>query len=62
MPFLKMKDKLVFLRKFCYTQLTDIEQEKNGIYYYDRRPKLDMKRIKTIFEKIPSNRSLKIKE
>lgn len=47
---------------FCYTQLTDIEQEKNGIYYYDRRPKLDMKRIKTIFEKIPSNRSLKIKE
>lgn len=47
---------------FCYTQLTDIEQEKNGIYYYDRRPKLEMKRIKTIFEKIPSNRSLKIKE
>ncbi|EFS31371.1 glycoside hydrolase family 2 protein [Bacteroides sp. D2] len=47
---------------FCYTQLTDIEQEKNGIYYYDRRPKLDMKRIKTIFEKIPSNRFLKIKE
>lgn len=39
---------------FCYTQLTDIEQEKNGIYYYDRRPKLDMQRIKAIFEKIPS--------
>lgn len=39
---------------FCYTQLTDIEQEKNGIYYYDRRPKLDMNRIKAIFEKIPS--------
>jgi len=24
---------------FCYTQLTDVEQEVNGIYYYDRRPK-----------------------
>lgn len=24
---------------FCYTQLTDIEQEKNGLYYYDRAPK-----------------------
>lgn len=47
---------------FCYTQLTDIEQEKNGIYYYDRSPKLDMQRIKNIFEKIPSNRSLKIEE
>ncbi len=47
---------------FCYTQLTDIEQEKNGIYYYDRTPKLNMQRIKSIFEKIPSNRSLKIEE
>ena len=44
----------------CYTQLTDIDLEKNGIYYYDRRPKLDMQRIKTIFEKIPS-RPKKIK-
>ena len=25
---------------FCYTQLTDVEQEQNGLYYYDRRPKL----------------------
>lgn len=24
---------------FCYTQLTDIEQEKNGLYTYDRRKK-----------------------
>ena len=21
---------------FCYTQLTDVEQEQNGLYYYDR--------------------------
>jgi beta-galactosidase/beta-glucuronidase len=24
---------------WCYTQLYDIEQETNGLYYYDRRPK-----------------------
>lgn len=51
-------DALIASRKnvcgFCYTQLTDVEQEKNGVYYYNRTPKLDMKRIKAIFEKIPS--------
>ena len=25
----------------CYTQLTDVEQEVNGLYTYDRRPKFD---------------------
>jgi hypothetical protein len=25
---------------FCYTQLTDVEQEKNGLYFYDRTRKL----------------------
>ena len=30
---------------FCYTQLTDIEQEKNGLYYYDRKPKFDVKKL-----------------
>ena len=39
---------------FCYTQITDVEQEKNGIYYYDRTPKFDSKRLKEIFESIPS--------
>ena len=34
---------------YCYTQLYDIEQEQNGIYYYDRTPKFDMKRIRSIF-------------
>jgi hypothetical protein len=23
----------------CYTQLYDVEQEQNGIYYFDRTPK-----------------------
>ena len=26
---------------FCYTQLTDVEQELNGIYRYDRSEKFD---------------------
>ena len=39
---------------FCYTQITDVEQEKNGIYYYDRTPKFDTARIRAIFERIPS--------
>jgi hypothetical protein len=33
---------------FCYTQLTDVEQEHNGLYYYDRRPKFDLKRLHDI--------------
>ncbi len=28
---------------FCYTQLTDVEQELNGIYHYDRSKKFDSK-------------------
>ena len=26
---------------FCYTQLTDVEQERNGVYTYERQPKFD---------------------
>lgn len=33
---------------FCYTQLTDVEQEHNGLYYYDRRPKFDVSRLHKI--------------
>ncbi len=36
---------------FCYTQLTDVEQEQNGIYNYDRSEKFDMARIRRIFQK-----------
>jgi beta-galactosidase/beta-glucuronidase len=36
---------------YCYTQLTDIEQEQNGIYNYNRTPKFDMARIRKIFGK-----------
>lgn len=33
---------------FCYTQLTDIEQEINGLLTYDRCPKADLSRIREI--------------
>ena len=36
---------------YCYTQLTDVEQEQNGIYNYDRTDKFDMKKIAEIFGK-----------
>jgi beta-galactosidase/beta-glucuronidase len=36
---------LKFLAGFCYTQLTDIEQETNGLLTYDRRPKVSPERI-----------------
>ena len=34
------------LQGFCYTQLTDVEQEINGLLTYDRRPKADLARIR----------------
>ena len=35
---------------YCYTQLTDVMQEQNGIYYYDRGVKYDMERVRKIFQ------------
>jgi beta-galactosidase/beta-glucuronidase len=32
----------------CYTQLTDVEQEINGLMTYDRKPKFDVKTVKEI--------------
>lgn len=37
------------LAGFCYTQLTDVEQEQNGVYYYDRVPKFAPEKFKAIF-------------
>ncbi len=31
---------------YCYTQLTDVFQEKNGIFTFDRRSKFDLERIR----------------
>lgn len=38
---------------YCYTQLTDVEQEQNGLYYYSRGEKFDMEKIHSIFSKVP---------
>ncbi|MDR2827862.1 MAG: glycoside hydrolase family 2 [Acholeplasmatales bacterium] len=35
---------------FCYTQLTDVEQEVNGLLTEDRKPKVDIKIIKDIID------------
>lgn len=35
---------------FCYTQLYDIEQERNGIYTYGRKLKFNIERLKKIFQ------------
>jgi beta-galactosidase/beta-glucuronidase len=33
---------------FCYTQLTDVEQEVNGLLTYDRNPKASLQKIREI--------------
>ncbi|MCC7450497.1 MAG: glycoside hydrolase family 2 [Anaerolineae bacterium] len=38
------------VKGFCYTQLTDVEQEINGLLTYDRRPKVDVAAIRAINE------------
>jgi beta-galactosidase/beta-glucuronidase len=37
-----------FMFGYCYTQLTDVFQEQNGIYFFDRSEKFDMERIRAI--------------
>lgn len=38
---------------FCYTQLTDVEQEQNGVYTYDRKDKFE----KEFFYKVNSRKA-----
>lgn len=33
---------------YCYTQLTDVFQEQNGIYTFDRQPKFDLPRLRAV--------------
>jgi beta-galactosidase/beta-glucuronidase len=33
---------------YCYTQLTDVFQEQNGVLTFDRRPKLDLARLSAV--------------
>ena len=43
------------VRGFCYTQLTDVEQEINGLLTYDRKPKVNSARLREINEKLAKN-------
>jgi hypothetical protein len=33
---------------YCYTQLTDVFQEQNGLFFFDRRAKFDAKRLHAV--------------
>ena len=49
--FQGLTDALLDNRRVCgysYTQLTDVEQERNGLYTYDRKPKFDVARLRKI--------------
>jgi hypothetical protein len=48
---------LTFLAGFCYTQLTDIEQEINGLLTYDRQPKVPAEEIARIHHDMLKHRS-----
>lgn len=37
-----------YMLGFCYTQLTDVEQEQNGLYTYRREPKFDASWVKSV--------------
>ncbi len=39
-----------FVQGFCYTEITDVEQEINGLCTYDRQPKIDVEIIRAINE------------
>jgi beta-galactosidase/beta-glucuronidase len=47
---------LPFIVGFCYTQLTDVEQERNGLLTYDRRLKLDPSEIYQINQRFVTMR------
>ncbi|ANS75300.1 hypothetical protein AWM70_12355 [Paenibacillus yonginensis] len=38
------------IQGFCYTQLTDVEQEINGLLTYDRQPKAPVEQIRRIIK------------
>ena len=51
-----LTDTLLGLEYMCgytYTQLTDVEQEQNGVFNYDRTAKFDAEKLKAIFGKEP---------
>jgi beta-galactosidase/beta-glucuronidase len=43
-----------YISGYTYTQFTDVEQEQNGIFNYDRTAKFDPERLKAVFGKVPA--------
>ncbi|HYV97336.1 MAG TPA: hypothetical protein VE967_07795, partial [Gemmatimonadaceae bacterium] len=43
---------LPFVAGFCYTQLTDIEQELNGLLSFDRQPKVDPETVAAMHRRL----------
>jgi hypothetical protein len=41
-----LSDPLMF--GYCFTQLTDVFQEKNGVFTFDRKPKFDLERVRAM--------------
>jgi hypothetical protein len=41
---------------YCYTQLTDTDQETNGLLTEDREPKLPLEALREIFGRDPHQR------
>lgn len=37
---------------YCYTQLTDVFQEQNGLYFFDRQRKFDVARLRAVQERL----------
>ena len=46
---IRLLESLPQVAGFCYTQLTDVEQEQNGVYCYDRTPKAPAKELAKVF-------------
>lgn len=40
--------KLPYVSGYCYTQITDVQQEINGLLKEDRTPKIDLEKIKAV--------------
>jgi hypothetical protein len=40
--------KMPLMAGYCYTQLTDVEQEINGLLTYDRKPKVDPDKVRKL--------------
>ena len=46
---IRLLESLPQVAGFCYTQLTDVEQEQNGVYCYDRSLKAPIKELSKVF-------------